>query len=280
MNLKGLDHFESIFKRAIRHRFEFKAIQLKRILLLIDSNQEIPLKTHFETRIFPKLESEFAIELMDVRAYPNWQSLEQAIHAERPNLIIAERLLKETDKSFEHSLGVYLEAITQRINIPLLVLPVDQTFELRPAGEILIGTGHQYIDDPLMHLGVFFAQQSAKLRIVHVEDIDTFNYYMDAIERIPAIHSSLVRTALMEGLKDRPRHYFEQVKTALQAAHHPTKVEIFSEAGRVIDVYRELINHHPIDLIIFEADDDSQLAMHSIGYSIAVEFQNIPVLLA
>ncbi|MEO1437584.1 MAG: hypothetical protein AAFV80_18745, partial [Bacteroidota bacterium] len=279
MNLKGLDHFESIFKRAIRHRFEFKAIRLSKMLLLIDSDQDQDLKDELKQQIFNTLETDFVLESLVVQDFSDWQALESAILTRKPDLIIAERLLKENDKSFQHSLGVYLEAITQRINIPLLVLPVDQAFQLRPEGEILVGTGHQYVDDSLIHFAAYFAQGSAKLRIVHVEDIDTFNYYLDAIERIPELHSSIVRETLMEELKNRPIHYFEQVKRALGEANHPTEVEIFSEAGRVIEVYRELITHHPVDLIIFEADDDSQLAMHSVGYSIAIEFQNIPVLL-
>ena len=49
--------------------------------------------------------------------------------------------------------------------------------------------------------------------------------------------------------------------------------------GHVVTRYKELVARHHVDLIVFDSKDETQLAMHSVGYSLAVEFEDTPLLL-
>ena len=49
--------------------------------------------------------------------------------------------------------------------------------------------------------------------------------------------------------------------------------------GSRLDDYKKLIRDHAVDLLVFNTKDEDQLAMHGVGYPLAVEVREIPLLM-
>ena len=76
-----------------------------------------------------------------------------------------------------------------------------------------------------------------------------------------------------------PGYYAESVARKIEENQTQVLLHSVIEFGHIIKKYRELISSEPVSLLVFTTKDDTQLAMHSLGYSLAVEFRNMPVLL-
>lgn len=282
--MSNLDIFESVFKSALRNPFDYQDIEIKNILLITDLEDSLP---DFEGKM--KTYLQHSLNLADKKwkslgrgDYRQWEQLKEIIDDFEPDLIVSYRLLRVRSK-VQTSLGVYIDTLTQEIQLPILVMPrPESSFYNRPSLDlksVVLATEHKFDDHQLVNYGVYFTQKEGTLTLLHIEDEDTFDYYANMIEKIPEISSSVAIEALKKKLLDAPMHYMDSVEESLKEKRADLTIRKITDFGHLISYYKELTEQDSIDLLVFRTKDDTQLAMHSLGHSLLVEFKEIPAIL-
>ncbi|MEE8425246.1 MAG: hypothetical protein V3S11_05430 [Elusimicrobiota bacterium] len=284
--MENIDVFESVFKRALRTPFEYERKAIERVLLVTDLEPE-PLK-EFESKAkdFLKGLGGPAPRWTSVGGseYSRWKELKALIAKADPSLIVAYRLLQEVHENAKFSLGAYLDTMAQESEVPLLVLPNPDGYlsggkAFAGLNSVMVVTDHLSGEHKLVSAGARFTAQGGMLHLCHLEDEDIFDRYLRTIAKIPEINTDTARERIREQLLDEPRAYLESVIKVLREKRPDLKVETVVEIGQVVSRYRALVGRRQVDLLVFDSKDKSQLAMHSAGYSLAVEFKDTPLLL-
>lgn len=284
--MENIDVFESVFKRALRTPFEYKREAIERVLLVTDLGPE-PLK-EFEGKVknFLKGLGEPAPRWTSVGGseYSRWKELKALISKENPSLIVTYRLLQEVHETAKFSLGAYLDTMAQEAAVPVLVLPNPDAYlsggkVLAGLNSVMVVTDHLSGEHKLVSAGARFTAQGGLLHLCHLEDEDIFDRYLRTISRIPEIDTDTAREGIRKQLLAEPREFLESVTETLRKKRPDLRVETIVEIGPVVSRYKNLVDHHRVDLLVFDSKDESQLAMHSAGYSLAVEFEETPLLL-
>lgn len=284
--MRDLGEFESVFKRALRDQFEYRRIEIGRILLVTDLDPaELPgYRKQVESFLAPEFGADgYEMVAVGKEDWTGWADLRLRLEQEKPDLIVTYRLLRVAHPEVLTSLGVYVDSLTQVTSYPVLLMPnphfPESQYAPKALGAVMVATEHMYADHSLVNYGIRFTCKGKKMLLCHIEDEDTFGYYMKAIEKIPELDNDIARAKLQDQLAAMPRHYAESVQEKI--VEHKKEVELVPviEFGHIIAKYRDLIASEPVSLLVFTTKDDTQLAMHSLGYSLAVEFRNLPILL-
>ena len=282
--MSNLDLFESVFKSALRNPYEFQDVEIKNILLITDLEDSLP---EFESKMKNYLGHSINLSDKNWKSlgrsdYKQWETLKEIIDDFEPDLIVGYRLLRVRSK-VQTSLGVYIDTLTQETQLPILIMPRPESAfyqrEQLDLKSIVIATEHKYDDHQLVNYGVYFTQNNGELMLLHIEDEDTFNYYSSMIEKIPEINSEIAIEELKRKLLDAPMHFMDSVESVLQEKRTDITIKKITDFGHLINYYKKLAQQSPIDLLVFRTKDDTQLAMHSLGHSLLVEFKEIPAIL-
>lgn len=279
-----VDEFESIFKRASKARFEYLRPSIKRMVLVTDldsSGGEALLGV--VRKFLPLLDSD----------HPDWVTFNEGDY-DRPaellekvdrsdsDLIVTYRNLKQIDKATPHSLGVYLDTLTQATAVPVLVLP-DGHLGDEPAPQeastVLVVTDHLAGDHRLINYAVRLTKKNGRLHLCHIEDDAAFRYYMAAVERIPAINTETAEEGLRQQLLKQPADYIDNCIEVLKAQGITAQLTPHVLMGHRLQDYRRLLDECQCDLVVLNTKDEDQLAMHGLAYPIAVEFRDVPLLM-
>lgn len=282
--MENLDVFESVFRRAMRESYEYADVSVDTILLVTD----------LEADAFSAYEAHVKNFLRDLREpapkwvslsgadYSRWEDLKGIIAGHSPSLIVTYRLLKETREETKYSLGAFLDTISQESQVPVLVLPDPASSAsregLKDRDSVMVVTNHLNGEHALVNSAVGFTREGGELHLCHLEDIDIFECYIRIIGQIPEINTDVARERIQEALLHEPAQYIDSVIETLKKKRPDITVRKSVHLGEVIEHYRSLIQNHEVDLLVFESKDPTQLAMHSIGYSLAVEFEDTPLL--
>jgi hypothetical protein len=282
--MSNLNQFESVFRRALRKRFEYQEVKLEKILIITDGEEKEAYSDQIQSYLKSSFSrAKFELDVWDKKDFAPWPQIKDRLHRCHPDLVITHRMLWESDIHVEKSLGSYIDLLSQDTDYPLLVTPHPRLFPLenvlKEKGGVLVATEHLYDDHTLINMAIKFASKESSITLVHIEDEDTFQYYMEAISKIPDIPDELAEKRLREQLLAGPMHYAESVREVFREKSSPIRIESCIEFGHLIKSYRKLMKSHVTDLLVVNTKDDTQLAMHSIGYSLAVEFRETPVLL-
>ncbi len=277
--MENLGIFESVFKRAVRDPFHFKKPILKNVLIVTDEKNTKLCDTVQDWLKDQPIFGDAVWACIDGSTYDDWTSLHKILEAAPASLVVTHRLLKESHESNRYSLGSYLDTMTQALACPVLVIPTDPSFAKDPLNSVIAVADHLSGHDALVNYAAAIAGKNGKLKLCHLEDNDVFSYYMEAIERIPEINSEVAREKIQKQLLAAPRHYIDSVRKVLKTERPDLHVDSIIDTGHLIDRYRDLIAKNKADLLVLESKDETQLAMHSLGYSLAVEFQETPLLL-
>jgi len=282
--MENIDVFESVFKRALREPYKYDKIAFDAVLLVTDLEADAlkgyaaKVRTYFEG-----LGRDISWTPLGAGDYARWADLQARIEKHKPALIVTYRQLQEEHEEKKFSLGAYLDTMAQAVKVPVLVLPFPDSEAsdkaLRNRDSVMVVTNHLNGEHKLVNYGVALTQKKGELYLCHLEDEDNFDYYMSAIEKIPEIDTGLAREKIRQQLLAAPKNYIRSVIKVLKDERPGLTVREHVNIGRLIDHYRELLQNHKVDILVFDAKDETQLAMHSLGYSLAVEFQNTPVLL-
>ncbi|MBL4884983.1 MAG: hypothetical protein JKY95_10675 [Planctomycetaceae bacterium] len=282
--LEHIDEFESVFRRSEQEPFIYLEKKLNRVLLVLDEQHSQAEATIDSLKQFSSLLS--GVEQWDtflIGQNTTVQDLEQDIQGSPADLLITWRHLREEQSVPRHSLGVYVDMLTQATKFPVLLLPgsadVSATIQGKKCQTVLAATDHLAGDHRLVNYAAAATNPQGQLVLCHVEDDQVFERYLQAIERIPEVNSALVRTKLQSQLSRDVIRYMEAAQTSLAQAKVPIQMKTEVTTGHRLAAYKGLIDSHAADLLVMNTKDDDQLAMHGLAYAMSVEFVEIPQLL-
>ncbi len=280
----NIDRFESIFRRAERERFTYVDIPIESIAIVTDQGQAAAEATQTVLlEVLPRLESVNSFRLITGDQYSTVAELKEKVDAERTDLIVTYRHLHEEETLPQHSLGVYLDVLTQTTSIPVLVLPgtakAPTPVRGREADRVMVVADHITGDARLINYGVRVCRSGGTIWFCHVEDNKTFDRYMHAIGRIPEIDTNAAKELVREQLLREPTLFIEDCVTELQEKGPRLSFQSVVRMGHHLKQYRELVEENGIELLVINTKDDDQLAMHGMAYSLSVEMTQVPLLL-
>ncbi len=264
----NLDIFESVFKRSVKQHYDYEDFQPGSILI-IGNSDHLDKLSNFISEYSHKFES------FEYNSNFNWIELKSEIEKGRLDLILIQRQLGISNMDLTFSIGPVLESITQEINIPVLIIPHEfQGLKIETIG---IGFDHQIDNSNLINKGLLMRKHLKNLELIHIEDESIFNYYLDAISKIPGINTEYAETNIKETILNLSGDFFRDVASKLE--NDKVKAGIHCQFGETVQCYRDIIKDRKIDLLVFEAEDESKMAMHSLGHSLTIQFPNVATLL-
>lgn len=280
----NIDRFESIFRRTERERFTYVDVPIESIAIVTDQDQAAAEATQTVLlEVLPRLETVDSFRFITGDQYSTVSELKEKVDAERTDLIVTYRHLHEEETLPQHSLGVYLDVLTQTTSIPVLVLPgtakAPTPVRGREADRVMVVADHISGDARLINYGVRVCRNGGTIWFCHVEDDKTFHRYMHAIERIPEIDTTAAKELLEEQLLREATMFIEDCVTELKEKGPRLSFQSVVRMGHHLKRYRELVEENEIELLVINTKDDDQLAMHGMAYSLSVEMTEVPLLL-
>ncbi len=279
-----LDDFEAVFRSSVKDRFHYEEPQVNSVLLVTDMDKEAAAE--LEAVVKPFVEglvfSDLGWRTIARDEYSNVPELVGLVGNQASDLIVTYRHINGAIKDLPHSLGSYVDSLTQATSVPVLLLPPPTgerfaaTME-RPR-KVLVVTDHIQGDDRLVNWGVFVCPDEGELLLAHVEDDATFQRYEQIIGMIPDIDTATFIERVRTKLLDRPEFYINTIAEALRERNQE-RVTPLVTMGHALSDYKRIISEHNVDLIVLNTKDDNQLAMHGMAYAISVEIQYCPLLL-
>ena len=281
-----INEFESVFKAAAKPVFKAEPIAINNISVVIDTEfEKVPEFVERVEKFLQVVDSSgqgITIKRISGRQFSDEKELVQLIEEQNADLICTYRNLHSGPNLFPYSLGEYVDVLTQATQIPILLIPRPEETEqwhLINSDRVMVMTDHLSGDSPIVMYGVLFTQSGGELTLTHVEDLQTFERYMEVIGKIRSIDTDVARGEIMEQLLKEPKDFVASCEKGLMQAGIDLKVKSVVTAGKHLFDYKNLIKKHETDLLVMHTKDDDQLAMHGLAYSVSVELRNIPLLL-
>ncbi len=279
-----IDHFSSMFKRAEKTPFSYLAPSLERIVLISDGDAAAASQLQKQiTQFLPILESEQPWKIVTGDQFETVDQLISIIEEHSPDLVITKRYLHEKGMVPQHSLGVFVDVLTQVLKSPVLLLPEAKQGETsiphRESRNVMIVTDHVAGQSQLVSLGATFGAGQGDIWICHVEDDAVWERYIRAIERIPEIDSGQARTLIQRQLFHEASEFIESAISTLKTVFPDQMFHTSVSKGHLLKQYLHLIESHDVELLVFNTKDEDQLAMHGMAYALSVEVVQIPLLL-
>jgi nucleotide-binding universal stress UspA family protein len=280
-----VDQFESVFRAAVKTPFKYDAVEVESVLVVTDMGET-------ETADFTE-RVRSCLSVLDRGENVRWSAVHGGqfktvpdllalIEENRPGMICTYRHLHSDSWRWPHTLGEYIDVLTQATSTPVLVLPHPRRPSERPftCTKTVIGmTDHLVGDDRLVNWTARFTADDGTLVLANVEDEVTFERFMDVIGKIPSISTDEAREQILARLLQDAEDYMASSTRALAAAGLPFHVEEVVTHGHHLSEYRRIVEEHGADLLVMNTKDDEQLAMHGLAYPLAVEVRSIPLLL-
>jgi hypothetical protein len=279
-----IDEFESRFRRAEREAYVFADVPIDSVLLLTDGSRDEANALRSSLASFlPRIATAASWRILSTDDYHNVGELLERIDAEQTDLVITYRHLQEQSFVPQHSLGVYLDVLTQATAIPVLLLPgtLAEPISLtdRVSQRVMVVADHIAGDARLINYGARMCTVGGTMWLCHVEDDAVFEHYIRAIERIPEIDSDQARVLIGAQLEKDAANYIETCIGVLKEVGPNVAYHADVTRGHHLTAYRQLIDEHAIDLVVANTKDEDQLAMHGMTYSLSVEMLDVPLLL-
>ncbi len=279
-----IDEFESIFRRSERELFEYVDIPIKSVVVISDSDQADAQQTINMTKSFvPRLNDVAEWRTIVGDQYSTVDGLLQQLNKQQTELIVTHRHLHEQALVPQHSLGVYLDVLTQTTSIPVFVLPGSAvqpaSVDKRSCDRVMVVADHISGDNRLINYGVRMCRAGGTMWLCHVEDNVVFERYMNAIGKIPEIDSDDARTLIENQLLRDAQEFIDGCSAVIEKEGPNMTVKSHVGRGHHLRDYRKLIEDNDIDLLVLNTKDDDQLAMRGNAYSLSVELTNVSMLL-
>lgn len=279
-----IDEFESLFRRSERELFQYVEVPISSVVLISDDDSATASQTIEMVKAFvPRLADGIEWRVITGDQYSTVAELLQQLEAKQTDLIITRRHLHEESRVPQHSLGVYLDVLTQTTSIPVLVLPGSAaspaTVTERVCDRVMVVADHISGDNRLINYGVRMCREGGSVWLCHVEDNVVFERYMRAIERIPEIDSDDARALIERQLLRDAQEFIDGCSQVIQQEGPNITVNSHVGRGHHLTDYQSLIKDNDVDLLVLNTKDDDQLAMHGRAYSLSVELTDVSMLL-
>ena len=279
-----IDEFESMFRLAERELFEHATIPIESVVFITDQAADESKRRRHEVQEFlPLLKNVNSWREITSDQYSNVGELLAMLDEHQTDLVITYRHLQEQSLVPQHSLGVYLDVLSQVTTIPVLVLPGTSAHP-KPLSDhicdrVMVVADHISGDNGLINYGSRMCPDNGTLWLCHVEDDSTFERYMRIIERIPQIASEQARELIEATLLKEAQNYIDTCIAELKDERPSVSYESRVTRGHFLKQYTELIASAEIDLLVTNTRDEDQLAMHGMAYSLSVELIDTAMLL-
>lgn len=282
-----IDQFESVFKSADKPVFRYEPFSVGSPMVLTDLDDEA-------AESFAVLAGKYAgaggsreISAQRVIKGADFSTIEECLEliaVGKPDLICTYRGLHSDCWRWGQSLGSYVEVLTQTVSVPVLVFPHPAAAETLSAAEagcrhVMAMTDHLAGDICLVNAALFFTPAQGTLHLTNLEDQQVFERYMAAIDKIPSIDSAAARDSVLAQILKEARDYIQSCRTVMEEQELDVEIQETVELGLHVADYKRLAAARDVDLLVMNTKDSGQLAMHGLAYELAVELNDIPLLL-
>jgi len=285
--MSNIDQFESLFRSAIKDVYEYQDISFKSILLVTDLDEH-------NSSIFSVQVKEFS-HLVHIETNSQWHTINKdnfssthdlldIVKEINPDLIFTYRNLHSQAWKYPHSLGEHLDVLIQKTSIPVFILPhpnadyaVDHA--MKDCNTVMALTDHLSNDHTLVNHAVSFTENDGTLYLMHIEDIDIFDKYINAISKISTINTDNAREKIGNELLKQPENYINTIKSTLKDEKPSINIKSIVNFGHHLTEFKKYINEYKVDLLVINAKDNQQMAMHGLAYPLAIELRQIPLLM-
>jgi len=265
-----------MFRKAEREAFTFSDVPLKTVAIVTDQPGDQSQTIREQLMAFlPRLQSVTTWHVNGKGDFNNVQELIDRLDEQQPDLVVTYRHLFEESHIPQHSLGVYLDVLTQVLHPPVLVLPgtaIDpHPLDTTPGRCVMVVTDRISGDDRLINDGAAMTPDGGEMWLCHVEDDAVFARYMVAIERIPEIDTDQARRLIDQQLLKEAGDYIETCLAELRDKRPTVTFHSSIARGHHLEQYQQLVESHHVDLLLVNTNDEHQLAMHGMAYALSVE---------
>lgn len=280
-----VDQFESVFRAASKTPFEYSEVEVGSVLVVSDRPEaEAEDFSARMRRFLSVLNRGENVRWRTVHGgeYSNVPELLALIETERPGLICTYRHLHSESWQWPHTLGEYIDVLTQATTTPVVVMPHPQAgLDRAPTNTdvVVAMTDHLVGDHTLVNWSARFTDEGGRLLLANVEDRVAFERLIATVGKIPSIDTDSARTHLVERLERDARDYMGRCRDALATAGVPISIEEEVGFGHHLTEYLRLVEEHGADLLVMHTKDQDQLAMHGLAYPLAIELRSVPLLL-
>jgi len=282
-----IDQFESVFKSADKEVFRYEPLAVRSVLIVTDLEEEGTRAFEARVRAYLKeLERGGPLSWKSVPggAFSTVRGLMDLVEDEGPDLVCSYRNLHTRAWQWTHSLGSYLDVLTQVSRAPVLVTPHPEAgreaqHALRENRRVMAITDDLLGDGRLVNHAVGFTEPGGTLLLTHVEDESVFERYVEVVSKIPTIDTETAREEVCRQLLKEPRDYIRSCREELEEKGVPVEVEEIVTMGHRLSEYVRLIEERGVDLLVLNTKDEDQSAMHGMAYPLAVGVRNIPLLM-
>lgn len=285
--MSNIDQFESLFLSATRDIYQYQKINFKNVLLVTDLNRS-------ECDVFSEQVKEFS-RLANIKDNGEWNTLIkddfssthdllEIVERIKPDLIFTYRNLHSQAWKHPHSLGEHLDVLIQKTAAPVFILPhpaADYALNhaMKDCNIIMALTDQLSNDHTLVNHAVSFTEKNGSLYLMHIEDADVFDKYIQAISKIQSIDTSNARKKIADELLKQPTTYINTVKNRLEQENLSINIKTIVDFGHRLSEFTKYINEYKVDLLVMHAKDNQQMAMHGLAYPLAIELRQIPLLM-
>jgi hypothetical protein len=279
-----LDHFESTFRAATKEHYHYTPISFEKIFVVTDLEKQAATQLGDSLKRYLGTAAPKAVwSIWEGKDYNHVGDLLSQIEKEKPDLICTYRQLKSVHHAWPYSLGEYLDILTQMTPTPVFVLPhpekAQALFEKERLLEVMALTDHLAGNARLVDYGVAFTPAEGTLFLAHLEDEAVFKRYIDVIGKIPSLDTETAREKIAEQLLKEPYDYIQSCRAVLAASQQSRQIEPILQMKSSIADYKAIFEKYNIDLLVLNTKDADQMAMHGLAYPLAVEMQEMPMLM-
>ncbi len=281
-----LDQFQSVFLAADKTALHYEKLAVEHVLVVSDLDGDAAGELSNRVRTFLSVVDDDGTRWarLDGREFSSVKQLLDNVDERAPDLIVTYRHLHSSAWQWSHSLGEYLDVLTQATRVPVVVLPHPDAARALPhtlknTDRVMAITNHLSGDDRLVNYALGFTQPGGSCWLTHVEPKSVFDHYLDVISKIPEIDTESARELIEKQLLKEPRDYIASCRRQIAEQHLSCEIGEIVTMGRRLGEYRRLITENRVDLLVINTMDDDQLAMHGLAYPLAVELRQIPLLM-
>lgn len=280
-----VDQFESLFKSAVKEQFQRQDVRVTSVLVVADGDRDA-VKTYAD-RIRGFLSVLGAnVRWTDVSSseFSTIQDLMDILEKEDPDLVCTHRHVGSPNQRWPWTLGEVLDVLTQATDRAVMVLPHPDTDDAatlpdRDTSVVMVMTDHLTGDGHLVSHALRYTMPKGRLILCHVEDDAVLARYTDAISKIPEMDTDSVTGMLRERLLKDPTDYIASCREGLAEAGVPVTVEADVSFGHRLAKWKHLVDEHDASLLVMNAKDEDQDAMHGLAHPIAIEMRQVPLLM-
>jgi hypothetical protein len=279
-----IDQFESAFKSADKPIYTYERIEIDRVLVVTDLTDDDAAPVIERIHAFLGVLAATQWEHLPGDAFGSVQQLLDFVAERAPDLVVTYRHLHSSAWNWQHSLGEYLDVLTQATEVPVLVLPHPDAERALPhalsdTDRVMAITDHITGDERLLNYALRLTSPGGTCWLTHIENRRNFDRFVDVISRVPEIDTETARTLIAAQLLKEPRDYIASCRALIEKEVPDVSVEALVAMGERLAEYRAMIEAHDIDLLVMNTMDGDQLAMHGQAYPLAVELRQIPLLM-